>query len=115
MPRNCHPCRMKHPKGAALLFSQKEQYNLRGRELGQLKAEFIPFSANTRMSGIEVDGRSIRKGAVDAIAEYLQQHGSPMPPELHSVVEDVARQGGTPLVVAENGTRDGRDLPQGHW
>ncbi len=52
---------------------------MRGRELGQLNAEFVPFSATTRMSGIEVDGRSIRKGAVDAIARYLEEHGSRLP------------------------------------
>ena len=91
------------PEGRSIVILAKEKYNLRGRELGQLNAEFIPFSANTRMSGIEVDGRSIRKGAVDAIAGYLQQHGSPMPAEVRSAVEDIARKGGTPLVVAENG------------
>ena len=91
------------PEGRSIVILAKEQYNLRGRELGQMNAEFIPFSANTRMSGIEVDGRTIRKGAVDAIANYLQQHGSPMPPEVRSAVEDIARKGGTPLVVAENG------------
>ena len=81
----------------------KERYNLRGRELGQMNAEFVPFSATTRMSGIEVDGRSIRKGAVDAIARYLNEHDSSMPDDVRSAVEKVARSGGTPLVVAENG------------
>ena len=55
------------------------------------------------MSGIEVDGRSIRKGAVDAIANYLQEHGSSLPTEVRNAVEEIARSGGTPLVVAENG------------
>ena len=91
------------PEGRSIVVLAKEQYNLRGRELGQLNAEFIPFSANTRMSGIEVDGRSIRKGAVDAIANYLQQNGTPMPAEVRSAVEEISRKGGTPLVVAENG------------
>jgi K+-transporting ATPase ATPase B chain len=68
-----------------------------------LNAEFVPFSATTRMSGIEVDGRSIRKGAVDAIARYLQEHGSQMPAEVRSSVDTIARSGGTPLVVTENG------------
>jgi len=81
----------------------KEQYGLRGRELAHLKAEFLPFSALTRMSGIEVDGRSIRKGSADAIATDLQQHGSRMPDDVRSVVEQIARGGATPLVVAENG------------
>ena len=91
------------PEGRSIVVLAKEQYNLRGRELGALNAEFIPFSATTRMSGIEVDGRSIRKGAVDAIANYLQEHGSPMPQEVRGSVEEIARKGGTPLVVAENG------------
>ena len=91
------------PEGRSIVVLAKEQYNLRGRELSQLNAEFIPFSANTRMSGIEVDGRSIRKGAVDAIAGYLQSFGNPMPVEVRTAVEDIAHRGGTPLVVAENG------------
>ncbi len=91
------------PEGRSIVVLAKEQYDLRGRELSQLNAEFIPFSANTRMSGIEVDGRSIRKGAVDAIANYLQQLGNPMPAEVRRAVEDISNKGGTPLVVAENG------------
>ena len=91
------------PEGRSIVVLAKEQYNLRGRELAQLNAEFIPFSANTRMSGIEVDGRSIRKGAVDAIGNYLQQFGNPMPNEVRLAVEDISHKGGTPLVVAENG------------
>ncbi len=88
--------------GLSLVLA-KEQFNLRGRELGLMNAEFVPFSATTRMSGIEVDGRSIRKGAVDAIARYLQEHGSQMPAEVRGTVETIARSGGTPLVVTENG------------
>jgi K+-transporting ATPase ATPase B chain len=91
------------PEGRSIVVLAKQSYGLRGRELGKLNAEFIPFSATTRMSGIEVDGRSIRKGAVDAIANYLQEHGSSLPPEVRNAVEEVARSGGTPLVVAENG------------
>ena len=91
------------PEGRSIVVLAKEQYDLRGRELGTLNAEFIPFSANTRMSGIEVEGRSIRKGAVDAIANYLQQFGNPMPKEVRTAVEDISHKGGTPLVVAENG------------
>jgi K+-transporting ATPase ATPase B chain len=91
------------PEGRSIVVLAKEQYNLRGRELGPLHAEFVPFSATTRMSGIEVDGRSIRKGAVDSISRYLVDHGSPMPDAVRSDVEEIARKGGTPLVVAENG------------
>jgi potassium-transporting ATPase ATP-binding subunit len=91
------------PEGRSIVVLAKEQFNLRGRELGLMNAEFVPFSATTRMSGIEVDGRSIRKGAVDAIARYLQEHGSQMPTEVRSTVDTISRSGGTPLVVTENG------------
>ena len=91
------------PEGRSIVVLAKELYNLRARELGQLQAEFVPFSATTRMSGIEVEGRSIRKGAVDAITRYLTDHGSFMPEAVRFTVEEIARQGGTPLVVAENG------------
>ncbi|MDP9037862.1 MAG: potassium-transporting ATPase subunit KdpB [Acidobacteriota bacterium] len=98
------------PEGRSIVVLAKERYNLRGRELAQLNAEFVPFSATTRMSGIEVDGerpgqpgRSIRKGAVDAIARYLEEHGGHFPEELRAAVEAISRAGGTPLAVAENG------------
>ncbi len=61
------------PEGRSIVVLAKEKYNLRGRDLARLNAEFVPFSATTRMSGIEVEGRSIRKGAVDAITQYLEQ------------------------------------------
>ena len=91
------------PEGRSIVVLAKEKYNLRARELAQFNAEFIPFSAATRMSGVEVDGRSIRKGAVDAITKYLSEHGSQMPNEVRESVERIATNGGTPLVVAENG------------
>jgi K+-transporting ATPase ATPase B chain len=91
------------PEGRSIVVLAKEKYNLRGRELAQSNAEFIPFSAVTRMSGVEVDGRSIRKGAVDAITRYLSEHGSHTPNEVRETVERIATNGGTPLVVAENG------------
>ncbi len=91
------------PEGRSIVVLAKQQYNLRGRELAHLKAEFIPFSATTRMSGIEVDGRSIRKGSVDAISNYLIEHGSKLPDPVRESVDTISRSGGTPLVVAENG------------
>ncbi len=91
------------PEGRSIVVLAKEQFNIRAREFGQLNAEFVPFSATTRMSGIEVEGRSIRKGAVDAISRYLNEHGSGMPDQVRTSVEEVSRKGGTPLVVAENG------------
>jgi K+-transporting ATPase ATPase B chain len=71
--------------------------------LANLNATFVPFSATTRMSGLDMDGRSIRKGAVDAIAGYLAERGASLPAEVRASVEVIARSGGTPLVVAENG------------
>ena len=91
------------PEGRSVVVLAKEKYGLRGRELAQLDAQFIPFSATTRMSGLDMNGRSIRKGAVDALARYLQDSGSSLPAEVRESVELVARSGGTPLVVAENG------------
>jgi K+-transporting ATPase ATPase B chain len=91
------------PEGRSIVVLAKEKYNLRARELAQFNAEFIPFSAVTRMSGVEVDGRSIRKGAVDAITKYLAEHGSHLPNEVRKSVDRIATSGGTPLVVAENG------------
>ena len=91
------------PEGRSIVVLAKQQYGLRGRELAHLNAEFIPFSALTRMSGIEVDGRSIRKGSVDAISAYLIEHGSKLPDAVRESVDAISRSGGTPLVVAENG------------
>ena len=90
------------PEGRSIVVLAKERYGLRGRELASQEATFIPFSAQTRMSGVNLDGREIRKGAVDAISKYLNQHGTSIPKEVLSAVEAIARSGGTPLVVAEN-------------
>jgi len=91
------------PEGRSIVVLAKEQYGLRGRELRDLQAEFVPFSAMTRMSGVNMDGRMIRKGAAGAIAEFLREHGRMLPDQVRVDVEAVARSGGTPLVVAENG------------
>ena len=91
------------PEGRSIVVLAKERYGLRGRELAHQNAEFVPFSATTRMSGVDLDGRSIRKGAADAIARYVEQHGQAMPQEVRDAVDTIARSGGTPLVVAENG------------
>jgi len=90
------------PEGRSIVVLAKERYGLRGRELGHMQAEFIPFSATTRMSGVDFDGRVIRKGASEAIARFLQTGGGRLPDEVRTVVETVARSGATPLVVAEN-------------
>jgi potassium-transporting ATPase ATP-binding subunit len=90
------------PEGRSIVVLAKERYALRGRELASQEATFIPFTAQTRMSGVDMDGREIRKGAVDAITKYLTQHGTILPKEIQAAVETIARSGGTPLVVAEN-------------
>jgi K+-transporting ATPase ATPase B chain len=79
----------------------KEKYRLRERNVQQLGASFVPFSAQTRMSGVDLDGRHIRKGAADAVEIFVSQRGGEFPPAVHSTVNEIARQGGTPLVVAD--------------
>ena len=90
------------PEGRSIVVLAKEMYGLRGRELGEMQAEFVPFSAVTRMSGVNLDGRVIRKGSTDAIDGFLKANGGILPDEVRAAVETVARSGGTPLVVAEN-------------
>jgi len=90
------------PEGRSIVVLAKDLYGLRGRELHELNAEFVPFSATTRMSGVNLDGRVIRKGAADAIAKFLNENGGRLPDEVRTTVETIARSGGTPLVVAEN-------------
>ncbi len=91
------------PEGRSIVVLAKEKYGLRGRELAAHEATFVAFTAHTRMSGIDFNGRSIRKGAVDAIERLVQQHGNTLPAELRSQVDRIARDGGTPLAVAESG------------
>src|ERR1700746_1235953 len=90
------------PEGRSIVVLAKEMYGLRGRELGELQAECVPFSAVTRMSGVNLDARIIRKGSTDAIAAFLKENGGSLPDEVRAAVEGAARGGGTPLVVAEN-------------
>ncbi|MGH9597428.1 MAG: potassium-transporting ATPase subunit KdpB, partial [Edaphobacter sp.] len=90
------------PEGRGIVVLAKEMYGLRGRELSEMQAEFVPFSAVTRMSGVNLEGRVIRKGAADAIAGFLKENGATLPDEVRATVGLVARSGGTPLVVAEN-------------
>jgi K+-transporting ATPase ATPase B chain len=90
------------PEGRSIVVLAKERYGLRERELLGMRAEFVPFSANTRVSGVNLDGRTIRKGATDAIARFVETNGGGLPDEVRGAVESIARSGGTPLVVAEN-------------
>ena len=90
------------PEGRSIVVLAKEKYGLRGRELSSVAANFIPFSAATRMSGVDLDGREIRKGAPDAIARYIAPSGNCVPRQVDQVVQTIARSGGTPLLVAED-------------
>lgn len=90
------------PEGRSIVVLAKQRFNLRERDLQQLEATFIPFTAQTRMSGINLPQRSIRKGSADAIRRHMAASGGEFPAEIDEKVNTVARQGGTPLVVAEN-------------
>jgi K+-transporting ATPase ATPase B chain len=89
------------PEGRSIVVLAKEKYGLRGRELGSHQAEFVPFTAQTRMSGVNLNGFEIRKGAADSVRAYVEQAGHPYLAEVNAAVEQIARSGGTPLVVAE--------------
>ncbi len=90
------------PEGRSIVVLAK-QHGLRGRELGELSAKFIPFTAQTRMSGVDLRDREVRKGAADAIAKFVESHGQQLPADVREVVTEVAKQGATPLVVADRG------------
>jgi K+-transporting ATPase ATPase B chain len=90
------------PEGRSIVVLAKEKYGLRERELQATHAAFVPFSAQTRMSGVDLDGRVIRKGSADAIEAWLKARGGEFPESIRTVADNVARQGATPLVVAEN-------------
>jgi K+-transporting ATPase ATPase B chain len=90
------------PEGRSIVVLAKEKYHIRGRDLRDKSATFVPFSAHTRMSGVNLPGREVRKGATDAIVSYVKSKGGSVPDELHAIVDRIARAGGTPLVVADN-------------
>ncbi|HJZ92211.1 MAG TPA: potassium-transporting ATPase subunit KdpB, partial [Gemmataceae bacterium] len=89
------------PEGRSIVVLAKEKYGLRGRNVQDLHANFIPFSAQTRISGVDMNGRKVRKGAGDAVETFVRGQGGSMPAEVQRSVEEIARRGGTPLVVAE--------------
>src|SRR5207302_706790 len=76
---------------------------LRGREVSEHEAEFVPFTAQTRMSGVNIDGRQVRKGATESIAKFIQESGGSFPANVTDITDRISRTGGTPLVVAEDG------------
>jgi K+-transporting ATPase ATPase B chain len=90
------------PEGRSIVVLAKQQFGLRERELSGHGAQFVPFSANTRMSGVDLDGRVIRKGAFDAIEAFIVARGATLPADVRRTADAIARQGATPLVVAEN-------------
>uniref|UniRef100_UPI0036DF3C4D potassium-transporting ATPase subunit KdpB n=1 Tax=Photorhabdus sp. RM322S TaxID=3342825 RepID=UPI0036DF3C4D len=90
------------PEGRSIVILAKQRFNLRERDLRSLNASFVPFSAMTRMSGVNVENRMIRKGAVDAIRRHIEVNHGKFPETVEILVQTVARKGGTPLVVAEN-------------
>jgi K+-transporting ATPase ATPase B chain len=89
------------PEGRSIVVLAKEKYAYRGREVADHEAHFIPFTAQTRMSGVDIDGRRIRKGATDSVVEFVQEQGGKIPPELTETTQRISRSGGTPLVVAD--------------
>jgi K+-transporting ATPase ATPase B chain len=96
------------PEGRSIVVLAKEKYGLRGREIHEIAAHFVPFTAQSRMSGVDIqpDGKNgrriIRKGAADAIRTYIEEKGGAFPPAVQQQVQDVSRLGATPLVVVEN-------------
>jgi K+-transporting ATPase ATPase B chain len=89
------------PEGRSIVVLAKERYGLRERDVHALKAHFVPFSAHTRMSGVEFDGRSIRKGAAEAVESWVKAQRGAFPAAVRAQVEAIAREGGTPLAVAD--------------
>jgi potassium-transporting ATPase ATP-binding subunit len=89
------------PEGRSIVVLAKEKFAIRERDVGALGAVFIPFTAQTRMSGVDMNGREIRKGAAESVEHYVEGKGGTFPEEVHSAVRTIATRGGTPLVVAE--------------
>ncbi|MCE9554347.1 MAG: potassium-transporting ATPase subunit KdpB [Planctomycetes bacterium] len=89
------------PEGRSIVVLAKQKYGLRARNVHELNATFIPFTAQTRISGVSMDGREIRKGAGDAIVAFIRSQGGQIPAEVQNTIDDVAKRGGTPLVVAD--------------
>jgi K+-transporting ATPase ATPase B chain len=89
------------PEGRSIVVLAKQKYNLRGREVSEHEAKFIPFTAHTRMSGVDLNGRRLRKGATDAVLKFAQEQGGEVPANFTEVTDRISRAGGTPLAVAD--------------
>jgi len=90
------------PEGRSIVVLAKERYGLRERTLEGHNTHFVPFTAQTRMSGVDIDGRQVRKGAAESVKNHVKSLGGTIPAILDEIVTDISRQGGTPLVVADN-------------
>ncbi|WP_219115487.1 potassium-transporting ATPase subunit KdpB [Janthinobacterium sp. UMAB-56] len=95
------------PEGRSIVVLAKQKFNIREREMASLQATFVPFTAQTRMSGVDIPGeqqvRQLRKGAADSMKKYVEALGQPYPAEVGRAVDDIARRGSTPLVVVDDG------------
>jgi K+-transporting ATPase ATPase B chain len=89
------------PEGRSIVVLAKQKYGIRGREVAEHDAHFIPFTAQTRMSGVDLDGRRVRKGATDSVVEFVNESGGSVTPQLTEITDRISRFGGTPLVVAD--------------
>ena len=89
------------PEGRSIVILAKEKYGIRGRDIQEIGAEFIPFTAQTRMSGVNIGSREIRKGAADSVIKFAEQQGGIIPEEIRTIVDSISKEGGTPLVVAD--------------
>ncbi|MDR8401284.1 potassium-transporting ATPase subunit KdpB [Paraburkholderia sp. USG1] len=98
------------PEGRSIVVLAKQRFNIRQRDMASLHAVFLAFTAQTRMSGVDLPGREIRKGAADAVKNYVEANGGRFPNEVSNAVAEVARRGSTPLVVAEKGEQGARVL-----
>jgi K+-transporting ATPase ATPase B chain len=98
------------PEGRSIVVLAKQRFNIRARDMASLHAVFLAFTAQTRMSGVDLPGREIRKGAADAVKNYVEANGGLYPAEVNNAVAEVARRGSTPLVVAEKGEQRARVL-----
>ena len=91
------------PEGRSIVVLAKQQFNIREREMASLNATFVPFTAQTRMSGVDIADRQVRKGAADSVKKYVEALGQPYPADVARTVDDIARRGSTPLVVVDAG------------
>jgi K+-transporting ATPase ATPase B chain len=98
------------PEGRSIVVLAKQRFNIRQRDMASLHAQFLSFTAQTRMSGVDLPGREIRKGAADAVKNYVEANGGRFPNEVSNAVAEIARRGSTPLAVAEKGEHGARVL-----